>query len=82
MGFAEGDAVTRYAMKQLTKRQRRVLRKWHRNNLSLSYYGMTAIEWNIAKKLARRGYLHDGCPLHEWAGWWGNELTPKGLAAL
>lgn len=67
-------------MKRLTKRQRRVLRKW-RGFPMTAYRNATVIEWNIAKKLARRGYL-DGYAhrLYTWPGDW--VLTPKGLAAL
>lgn len=72
-------------MKRLTKRQRSVLRKWHADP-GTAYTNATAIEWGIAKKLARRGYF-DGCvsdrswPLrYRWPGFW--RITPKGLAAL
>lgn len=72
-------------MKRLTKRQRSVLRKWHADP-GKAYINATAIEWGIAKKLARRGYF-DGYvsdrlwPLrYRWPGFW--RITPKGLAAL
>ena len=56
------------------------------DNPGTAYTNATAIEWGIAKKLARRGYF-DGCvsdrlwPLrYRWPGFW--RITPKGLAAL
>ena len=65
---------------RLTKRQRSVLRKWHADP-GTAYTNATAIEWGIAKKLARRGYLDGNTPRrYTWPGDW--VLTPKGLAAL
>ena len=46
---------------RLTKRQRSVLRKWHADP-GTAYTNATAIEWGIAKKLARRGYLDGNTP--------------------
>ncbi len=65
---------------RLTKRQRSVLRKWHVFPLT-AYRNATTTEWDIAKKLVRRGYLNDGGGRrYVWPGDW--VLTPKGLIAL